>query len=103
MKKSLRLPNGEEQAILDGVQVRLIERTERLERTGPDRRLGSVPARLLCQTRSAQTFVLPTAVQKRLPQSSSRSAQSLTGGSGTKSGASLHAHDQRNSFDGATF
>jgi Domain of unknown function (DUF4338)/DDE_Tnp_1-associated len=28
MKKSLRLPNGEEQAILDGVQVRLIERAE---------------------------------------------------------------------------
>src|SRR6516165_8334362 len=28
MKRSLRLPNGEEQAILDGVQVRLIERAE---------------------------------------------------------------------------
>ena len=28
MKKSLRLPNGEEQAILDRVQVRLIERPE---------------------------------------------------------------------------
>ena len=28
MKKSLRLPNGEEQAILDGVQVRLVERSE---------------------------------------------------------------------------
>ena len=28
MKKSLRLPNGEEQAILDGVRVRLIERAE---------------------------------------------------------------------------
>jgi hypothetical protein len=28
MKKSLRLPNGEEQAILDRVRVRLIERAE---------------------------------------------------------------------------
>jgi predicted nucleic acid-binding protein len=28
MKKSLRLPNGEEQAILDRVQVRLIKRAE---------------------------------------------------------------------------
>src|SRR6202011_5750937 len=57
---------------------------QRLERTGPDRRLGPPSARLLRETRAAQTPLLPSAVQKRPPQSPGRTSQASVGGGRTK-------------------
>src|SRR5271166_262701 len=75
---------------------------QRLERTGPDRRLGPPSARLLRETRPAQTPLLPPAVQKRPPQSPSRTSQASVGGGRTKGIATLHTHGQGNPLDGRT-
>src|SRR5208337_2211572 len=75
---------------------------QRMERTGPDRRLGPPSARLLRETRPAQTPLLPPTVQKRPPQSPSRTSQASVGGGRTKGLATLHAHGQGNPLDGRT-
>src|ERR1700688_84322 len=73
-----------------------------MERTGPDRRLGPPSARLLRQTRPAQTPLLRPAVQKRPPQSPGRTSQASLSGGRTKGLATLYADGQGNPFDGPT-
>src|SRR5271165_566192 len=75
---------------------------QRMERTGPDRRLGPPSARLLRETRPAQTPLLPPAVQKRPPQSPGRTSQASVGGGRTKGLAALYANGQGNPFNGPT-
>src|SRR5271165_4345055 len=75
---------------------------QRMERTWPDRRLGPLSARLLRQTRPAQTPLLPPAVQKRPPQSPGRTSQASVGGGRTKGLPTLHTDGEGNPFDGPT-